>query len=389
MVRVIMNNVQAAASAIHMLEEFTGKKDETRGIEVTAKGFCLQPSATLTKTASTAAASALSDLKLTSSSGVDENNKLEIPTNVSASLLAALDTDQLVDLVMTGRLRLVDLKLAQTGLTILLDRTKGGSPSADLSTASDHLELAIEKIELQNIHKALQNIAPMGKEPMNCRVVFATVKDQHQPVLMMAHPALYANETTKDEALSKIRNAGYKVLISFNDYEFSEIKRAWEIDPNYKIHLVAMDDWQPPSKGQLTRLQKIVDETTKQGKSFALYCGAGYGRSGTMLSGIILHDLVTKEIKNPNFSNPPLARTDELLVEVDEGKSFETIMTTPNVANAVKMARSADPHPGHISLLALNNSSAKDGNSCETEGQVRALEAYEAALRAEVRSNAR
>jgi atypical dual specificity phosphatase len=88
-----------------------------------------------------------------------------------------------------------------------------------------------------------------------------------------------------DETLIALRDLGITALVSLDEAGISsDVVRRQGLD---HLHL-PVPDFEPPTIKQAERFTDYVDEQVARGGQVAVHCGAGIGRTGTMLSAYLI-----------------------------------------------------------------------------------------------------
>jgi hypothetical protein len=178
-------------------------------------------------------------------------------------------------------------------------------------------------------------------------------------VLSLDQSKQHGHEELKAE-LSKHKNLTHLELKELNIRDMFEAKNA------------ANGENQDPYAGSVElsveafqKFKSLVEDVSQNGGRVLVHCGAGSGRTGTMLASLVLADLVKR---NPSAGNRP-PKKDSSVDIIDEGGT-QSISTTALVADAIAIMRKADK------AFAKN----VETESVESEAEVRLLEDYQTAL---------
>jgi atypical dual specificity phosphatase len=142
-----------------------------------------------------------------------------------------------------------------------------------------------------------------------------------------AHPD-YAGEC--DEALAELREAGISALVSLDECGVPLFEIA-DHDLHY-LHL-AIPDFGTPTLEQLQEFLAFVERERGEGRRVAVHCGAGYGRTGTMLACYLVSkgEEADKAISRVRRQRPGSIETPE---QEEFIRSFAASLKQPAAATA-------------------------------------------------------
>jgi hypothetical protein len=220
---------------------------------------------------------------------------------------------------------------------------------------------------------------PKEQPHANFRTLNLKLAGSNAKLAGMAHPVRYASGDFRT-SLEKIRNAGYDTLISLDSGQAQEIKSTWEETLGCKRYEVAVRDFTAPTQQNFDDVYAIVCLASQSGKSVAIHCGEGWGRTGTVLASLQPRSFFDYLKTNVNPARAYLSSPMEKSTILDLGEHADKpqINTTPMVAKAVEAVRTKDVHGSH------NRST--EGSSVENESQVDSLVKLELRLREELRN---
>lgn len=185
------------------------------------------------------------------------------------------------------------------------------------------------------------------------------------------------NGTSVSDVLNDIKSAGFTHILSVDQSERPEYSELKEGIKSVDLQHLAPEELdiadagfatgnetklyeksKPLDVNALKAFKSQVDKVKAENGKMLVHCGAGAGRTGTMLASLLLADLV----KNNGDSKRSVRK--EHPVDLHEGEAY----TTPLVAMAIETLRKAD------------TAFTGKAKSVETELEVRLLEIYEKEL---------
>lgn len=205
---------------------------------------------------------------------------------------------------------------------------------------------------------------------------YRTVQFDGRQVGGAARPhGYYIYGATQAETFDQLRKAGYNTILSIDDgSETTEMKKSvpkefrHETGPQFVIK-----DFTHPSIRTLVQIKDFVDSAHREDGKVLIHCGAGAGRTGTVLASLVLADLVKQErVGKLDYSVADAAKN-IVSVEVEwshedgDANLFDRAKTIPVpkiVADAINTVRQADEATTHKE------------QSVETDYQVGGLMSY-------------
>lgn len=241
--------------------------------------------------------------------------------------------------------------------------------------------------------RAIESVGTYQRHPANYRSFPIEINGKPMLIAVMAHPKIFGTpngdgiqpHTGIDSkiALEKMLKAGFTSFIALEESDSHDIRdQATEIATNLKIPLLGfenlhVEDFTGTRQRVLDQAYSIAAKTAEQGGNLAIYCGAGFGRSGTVAASIFL----TQNLINQHRKKGKLKATGGDTTAKLYDQFFEEVLTTIEVARAVEFVRREDPETG-VDLTAYNANSSEIGPTVETEDQFEALEILEERVRA-------
>jgi atypical dual specificity phosphatase len=87
------------------------------------------------------------------------------------------------------------------------------------------------------------------------------------------------------EELSWLRSQGIEVLVSLTE---DRPRRDWVEQANLLVFHEPMEDMEAPTQDQLDRCVSAIERATERNMGVAVHCGAGLGRTGTVLAAYLV-----------------------------------------------------------------------------------------------------
>ncbi|MBM3409778.1 MAG: dual specificity protein phosphatase family protein [Betaproteobacteria bacterium] len=205
---------------------------------------------------------------------------------------------------------------------------------------------------------------------------YRTVQFDGRQVGGAARPhGAYIKDATQAETFDQLRKAGYNTILSIDKGDHTtdmarSVPQAFHHETGDQFAIV---DFAHPSIRTLAQIKNFVDSAHQQDGKVLIHCGAGAGRTGTVLASLVLADLVKQErARKPDYS---VADAGQNIVNVeveyshDPGddeppKRAKTIPVPKILADAINIVRQADQDTAY-----------KD-QSVETDYQVGGLMTY-------------
>lgn len=191
----------------------------------------------------------------------------------------------------------------------------------------------------------------------------------------------YLIGASQDDVLAQIKAAGFTTVLSIDQGLDSQglteaINKAGlnhEIDDNFDF-----PDWEYAPKGLYSDIKDFIEAKAAQGERVFIHCGAGNGRTGTVLSALVLSDLIAGEQSRrqeagENFDQGHYANVPKVNV------STQFVVTRDNdnnpLGNAKEQESSFDiPYLAAHAVQAVRNAAIdnplKPGQAVETSEQL-------------------
>lgn len=96
--------------------------------------------------------------------------------------------------------------------------------------------------------------------------------------------AALARPTSADD-LHWLRDNGVQVLLSLTE---DRPRRDWTEEASLLVFHEPLEDMAPPTQEQLDRAVSAIERAVSQNMAVAVHCGAGLGRTGTVLAAYLV-----------------------------------------------------------------------------------------------------
>ena len=87
------------------------------------------------------------------------------------------------------------------------------------------------------------------------------------------------------EELAWLRSQGVEVLVSLTE---DRPRRDWIEQANLLVFHEPLEDMEAPTQDQLDRCVSAIERATERNMGVAVHCGAGMGRTGTVLAAYLV-----------------------------------------------------------------------------------------------------
>ena len=180
------------------------------------------------------------------------------------------------------------------------------------------------------------------------------------------------------EPLLNLKKRGFSNLLALESRDSSVVQELWIADPTNQFFSLFIRDYETLSLAQALDLCRLAKCSAKNKKNLAIYCGEGWGRSGTALACIILLSFLQQAgpILHESFG-----RVQDSPINIFPKEGEKNIFTTPLVAETIRLLRTLEKEP----LVENPHINSSKGFSVEVGCQVRLLEKLETCLRKDKR----
>lgn len=183
--------------------------------------------------------------------------------------------------------------------------------------------------------------------------------------------------------LSQFKSMGFKHVIALDERWKTEVSEAWCSDDNQggEYKLFNIEDYEAPELKDLMSISNFVKSKAIKGENVTIFCGEGWGRTGTVMASLALRHLMESNLSNQTELNEYVSKENKLtgifeLYWKDGGGSFPI---TRFVEEAIEMIRTSDEDSRAMKAGPFSN-----GHSVETNVQVKVLLELENAILTEM-----
>lgn len=110
----------------------------------------------------------------------------------------------------------------------------------------------------------------------------------------------------KQKSLNKLENFEFNKIISLCSMEYSLIEDEWKKELHHKQIKILIEDMKAPSYDQFLTAYEEIKKSIAIKENVLIHCFAGYGRSGSILAGIVLQTIYDYHKKIPHLILPEL-----------------------------------------------------------------------------------
>lgn len=183
-----------------------------------------------------------------------------------------------------------------------------------------------------------------------------------------AHPDRYSYKAGIGYFLSELKKRGFTHLLALDVEKEKVISEVWcSDDKKREFKLVSVQDLEAPTDIDLQEIASFVKSKAKKGENVTIYCGEGWGRTGTVIASLTLRHLLEEALTDKGELESYFRNDNKLNKEIELGSKgrFQKVLITSFVEKAITMIRDIDHMNG--------DSNSTNGASVETKEQVQSL----------------
>ena len=143
------------------------------------------------------------------------------------------------------------------------------------------------------------------------------------------HPVGWTSKDYKAyrKFVTELKKHGAQHIIALQERDAQIVIDLWSgSDSKYEFKLVHTEDFQGISVEKLDDIATFVTDKAKKGEDVTIYCGEGWGRTGTVMASLVLRNLI--EESSSSKLNSYLRQKDRLTEVMELSPGFDIGVTS-------------------------------------------------------------
>jgi protein tyrosine phosphatase len=127
-----------------------------------------------------------------------------------------------------------------------------------------------------------------------------TPKDYSIKIALLPLPTQIIEQKSLTDFFDELSSLGFRKILSLCSDDAPLIKKDWEKRSFHKIIELFIEDFAAPSYSQFLKAYEEIKKSIALKENILIHCLAGYGRSGSILTGIVLQTIYDYYKKLPH-----------------------------------------------------------------------------------------